>query len=88
MIEYPGDTTAADWNDREYWFWLTDDHGREGIARTPKQFGGSGRALSPGRIRWRFCDEHNDWEVSRRRITGRQARRWANERAEARVSVP
>lgn len=75
-----GNTIPEDWSDRRYWFWETDDHGKKGIARSDKIRGPSGRAaLSTDRTRWRFCEEHKDWEISRRRITSKQALRWALE---------
>lgn len=68
MSAFPGETSAEDWDDERYLFWLTDDHGKPGLARSERK----GRK-NPDRVAYVFCEEHKDFEPRRRRISAAQA---------------
>ena len=69
--KYPGETTAEEWNAKRFWFWLLIDHGNVvGMSRTEK------RGLADREL-YGYCKEHASFELTRRRITWKEAVRYA-----------
>lgn len=67
----PGDTAREDWSGRRYTFFaVVDPH-------TGKQTGLAREGRTRARERYVYCPEHKDFEVSRRRITPKEALRYA-----------